>query len=191
MKFLFDFLPLILFFAAFKFAGIFVATGVAIAATVAQIAWSLARRRKVSAMQWSSLAIIVLFGGATLVLHDETFIKWKPTVLYWTGGAAFLASLALGRNLVKSIMGEELALPEFVWSRLCVAWGAFFLFAGALNLYVAYNFPTAFWVNFKVFGSLVLILAFVVAQSLWVSRYVPDEERKPAAAHGANEPPQA
>ena len=190
MKFLFDFLPLILFFAAFKFAGIFVATAVAIAATIAQIGWSLARRRKVAGMQWASLVIIVVFGGATLLLHDETFIKWKPTVLYWTGGAAFLASLAFRRNLIKSIMASELELPEAVWKRLCIAWGVFFLLAGALNLYVAFNFATATWVNFKVFGSLVLIAAFVVAQSFWISRYLPDEERKAVAAN-ASPPPKA
>ena len=175
MKFLFDFLPLILFFAAFKVAGIFVATAVAIAATVAQIGWVLARGRKVSGMQWATLIIIVVFGGATLLLHDETFIKWKPTVLYWTGAVAFFASLALRRNLAKSIMGSELELPEPVWARLCVAWGAFFLVAGILNLYVAFNFATDVWVNFKVFGSLVLIAAFVIAQSFWISRYLPDE----------------
>ena len=184
MKFLFDFLPLILFFAAFKFAGIFVATAVAIAATVAQIGWALARRRKVSGMQWASLFIIVVFGGATLLLHDETFIKWKPTVLYWTGAAAFLASLAFRRNLAKSIMGAELELPEPVWVRLCLAWGLFFLVAGVLNLYVAFHFATAVWVNFKVFGSLALIAAFVIAQSFWISRYLPDE---PASA----KPPKA
>jgi intracellular septation protein len=175
VKFLFDFLPLILFFAAFKFAGIFVATAVAIAATVAQIGWALARRRKVAGMQWASLFIIVVFGGATLLLHDETFIKWKPTVLYWTGAAAFLASLAFRRNLVRSIMGAELELPRPVWTRLCIAWGLFFLVAGVLNLYVAFNFPTPVWVNFKVFGSLGLIVAFVIAQSVWISRYLPDE----------------
>ncbi len=191
MKFLFDFLPLILFFAAFKFAGIFVATAVAIAATIAQIGWSLARRRKVAAMQWTSLVIIVVFGGATLLLHDETFIKWKPTVLYWAGGGAFLASLAFGRNLIKSIMGAEIELPEPVWRRLSIAWGVFFLLAGALNLYVAYNFPTAVWVNFKVFGSLALIAAFVVAQSFWIARYLPDEERKAPVAANANPPPEA
>ena len=191
MKFLFDFFPLILFFVAFRFAGIYAATAVAIAATVAQIGWSLARRHKVSAMQWASLAIIVVFGGATLLLHDETFIKWKPTVLYWTGGAAFLASLALGRNLARAIMGAEIELPEPVWTRLALAWAAFFLFAGALNLYVAFNFPTTTWVNFKVFGSLGLIVAFVIAQSLWISRYLPDEAAKPAAAAKANDPPKA
>jgi intracellular septation protein len=193
VKFLFDFFPLILFFVGFKFADIFVATGIAIAATLAQIGWSLARRHRIAAMQWTSLAVIVVFGGATLVLHDETFIKWKPTVLYWAGAAALLVGLAFGRNLVKSIMGEEgLALPERIWSRLCVAWGVFFLFAGALNLVIAFNYPTSTWVNFKVFGSFALILAFAVAQAFWVSRYLPDEEAKPSvAAAKTNETPKA
>jgi len=192
VKFLFDFFPLILFFAAFKFADIFVATGIAIAATLAQIGWSLVRRHRIAAMQWTSLAVIVVFGGATLVLHDETFIKWKPTVLYWAGGGALLVSLALGRNLVKSIMGEDLALPEPIWSRLCIAWGVFFLFAGALNLFVAFRYSTDTWVNFKVFGSFALIMGFAVLQALWVSRYVPDEPAKPAvAAAKANETPKA
>jgi intracellular septation protein len=191
VKFLFDFFPLILFFVAYRFAGIFVATAAAIAATVAQIGWSLARRHKVSTMQWVSLVIIVVFGGATLLLHDEMFIKWKPTVLYWTGGVAFLVSLAFGRNLARAIMGAELELPAPIWARLCVAWAAFFLLMGGVNLYVAYNYPTASWVNFKVFGSLGLIVAFVLAQSFWIARYLPDEEAKPVAIAKANEPPQA
>jgi intracellular septation protein len=191
VKFLFDFFPLILFFVAYRFAGIYVATAAAIAATVAQIGWSLARRHQVSSMQWVSLVIIVLFGGATLLLHDETFIKWKPTVLYWTGAAAFLASLAFGRNLARAVMGAEIELPQAVWTRLCVAWAAFFAFAGAANLYVAYNYATSVWVNFKVFGSFGLIVVFVIAQSLWISRYLPDDDAKPVAIAKANEPPQA
>ena len=141
MKLLFDFFPLILFFVAFKVSDIFVATAVAIAATVAQIGWVLVRRRKVSNMQWISLAIIVIFGGATLVLRDETFIKWKPTVLYGITGVAFLAALAFKTNFAKAVMGEGIELPEPVWTRLAVAWGVFFLFQGALNLWVAFNFP--------------------------------------------------
>jgi intracellular septation protein len=190
VKFLFDFFPLILFFAAYRFAGIYAATAVAIAATVALIAWSLARRHKVSTMQWVSLGIIVVFGGATLVLHDETFIKWKPTVLYWTGGAAFLAGLVFRRNVVRAILGSELELPAPVWTRLAVAWGLFFLLMGVVNLYVAFNYPTSAWVNFKVFGSFGLIIAFVIAQSLWIARYLPDDDAKPAAIAKASEPPQ-
>ncbi len=181
MKFLFDLFPVILFFVAFKLSDIFVATAVAIVATALQIGWSLWRRHRVSKMQWASLVIIGVFGGATLALHDETFIKWKPTVLYWLAGAAFLGALALRRNLVKAVMSEGgLELPEHVWFKLCVAWGVFFLFTGGLNLWVAYTFPTDTWVNFKLFGGMGLMLLFVIAQALWIARYVPHEEAGPA-----------
>ena len=180
MKFLFDLFPVILFFVAFKLSDIFVATAVAIVATALQIGWSLWRRHTVSKMQWASLVIIGVFGGATLLLHDETFIKWKPTVLYWLAGVVFLGGLAMRKNLVKAVMAEGgLELPEPVWFKLCVAWGVFFLFKGALNLWVAYTFPTDTWVNFKLFGGMGLMLVFVIAQALWISRYVPHEEERP------------
>jgi intracellular septation protein len=169
LKFFFDFFPVILFFVAFKLSDIFVATGVAIAATVVQIGWVLLRRKKVSNMQWMSLAIIVVFGGATLILRDETFIKWKPSVLYWLAGITFLGGLAMKTNLVKAVMGEGLTLPEPVWTKLCVAWGVFFLF-------------TETWVNFKLFGGMGLMIAFVVAQALWLSKYVQDEPEPPKNA---------
>ena len=178
MKFLLDFFPVILFFVAFKVSDIFVATGVAIAATVIQIGWVLARRRKVSGMQWVRFVIIVLFGGATLILSDETFIKWKPSVLYWLAGVVFIGSLAFGSNLVKAVMSEGITLPEPIWKKLCIAWGVFFLFKGTLNLWVAYNFSTETWVNFKLFGGLGLMIAFVIAQALWLSRYVQDDPPK-------------
>ena len=177
MKFLFDLFPVILFFVAFKLSDIYVATGVAIAATVLQVGYVLARGRRVSNMQWAGLVIIGLFGGATLVLKDETFIKWKPTVLYWLAGVVFLGALAFGKNLVKGVMAEGgLELPEPVWFKLCVAWGLFFLFKGTLNLYVAYAFPTEAWVNFKLFGGMGLMILFVVAQAMWLSKYLPDDE---------------
>ena len=191
MKLLFDFFPLILFFAAFRFADIFVATAVAIVATVVLIGWSLARHRKASTMQWVSLAIIVVFGGATLLLHDETFIKWKPTVLYWVGSAAFLGSIALGRNVVRTLLGSDLELPEPVWTRVGIAWGVVFFLMGVANLYVAFNFPTSSWVNFKVFVSTGILAVFAIAQAFWIARYLPDEEAKPMAVAKANDPPQA
>ena len=186
MKFLFDFFPVILFFVAYKVADIFVATGVAIAASIAQIAWVLARRHKVTNMQWMGLVIIVLFGGATLLLRDETFIKWKPTVLYWLAGAVFLGALAFRTNLVKAVMSEGIELPEVIWTKLAIAWGVFFLFKGSLNLWVAYTFPTDVWVNFKLFGGMGLMLAFVIAQALWLSRHMPEESAKaePAKPEG-------
>jgi intracellular septation protein len=180
LKFLFDFFPVILFFVAFKLSDVYVATGVAIAATVAQIGYMLARGRKVTNMQWASLVIIGLFGGATLLLHDETFIKWKPTVLYWLAGVVFLGALAFKTNFVKAVMqeGGGLELPEPVWTKLAVAWGVFFIFKGALNLWVAYNFSTDTWVNFKLFGGMGLMLAFVIAQAVWITRYLPEEPAK-------------
>lgn len=172
MKFLFDLLPVVLFFVAFKFADIYVATAVAIGTTCLQVGWLKLRRRKVEPMLWASLAIIGVFGGATLVLQDETFIKWKPTVLYWLFGAVLAVSaLALRRNLIRAMLSEQMQLPEPVWSRLNLSWVGFFAFMGALNLYVAYHYPTDLWVNFKLFGGLGLMLAFVVAQALFLSKY--------------------
>ena len=182
MKILFDFFPIIVFFAAYKFAGIYVATGAAIAATLAQIGYLLVRRRKITAMQWLSLVIIGIFGGATLVLHDETFIKWKPTVLYWLGAVAFIGALFFRTNFVKAVMSEGgLELPEAMWTRLAIAWGLFFLFQGALNLWVAFHYSTETWVDFKLFGGMGLTLAFVIVQALWLTRALEAQSPKPDA----------
>ncbi len=173
MKFLFDLFPVILFFVTFKLAGIFAATAVAIAATIVQIGWVWLRHRKVEPMQWISLLIIVVFGGATLLLHNETFIKWKPTVLYWLFAVALLASAAIWRkNLIRAMMEKSVKLPDPVWGRLNTAWAGFFAVMGVLNLWVAYQFSTDIWVNFKLFGSMGLMLVFIVAQSLWLSRHM-------------------
>lgn len=180
MKLLTDFLPIALFFITFKLAGIYVATGVAIAATLLQIVWFYFRNGKVEAMQWVSLVIIVLFGGATLVFHDDTFIKWKPTVLYWLmGGALVLGHLVLKRNFLQSLMGSQLDLPEAAWLRLLWAWSGFFVFMGVVNLWVAYNFDLDTWVNYKLFGGMGLMLLFVVAQALYLSRFIKPEETTP------------
>jgi intracellular septation protein len=178
MKFLFDFFPVILFFAAFKLAGIYVATGVAIAATFAQVGWLKLRGRRVEPMLWASLGIIVLFGGATLLLQDETFIKWKPTVLYWLFGAVLAGALAFRRNLIRVMLSEQVQLPDAVWSRLNWSWIGFFAFMGALNLYVAYNYSTDHWVNFKLFGGMGLMLVFVLAQSLVLARFVEGKDER-------------
>jgi len=177
MKLLFDMFPVILFFAAYKMADIFVATGVAIVASIAQIGWLRLRRQPIENMQWASLAIIVVFGGMTLLFHDETFIKWKPTVLYGLFAVALLvARYALGRNLIEAMMGRQVRLPAPIWDRLNVAWVCFFVFLGALNLLFAYRFPTDVWVNFKLFGSLGLTVVFVVAQAFYFSRHVLEDE---------------
>jgi intracellular septation protein len=206
MKLLFDLFPVILFFLVFKIAGanaeaaqhfaehylsalvsggevsaeqapILLATAVAILATLAQIVWLLARRKSVDTMLWVSLGIIAVFGGATIYFHDEQFIKLKPTVLYGCFSLVLLLSpILIGKNLMRSMMGKQLALPDPVWNRLNLAWGLFFAAMGVVNLYVAFTFPLAFWVNFKMFGFLGLMIAFIIAQSLYLGRYLKEAE---------------
>jgi len=175
MKFLYDLFPVALFFVAIQIWDIFVATAVAIAATIAQVGWLLARRKKVPPMLWASLAIIVVFGGLTLYLRDKTFILWKPTVLYWLFGAVLAGSALFGRNLIQAILGEQMQLPERVWARLNWSWVAFFGAMGVLNLYVAFNYSEKIWATFKLFGGMGLMFLFVIAQSLVLARYVQDE----------------
>ncbi|AMP05459.1 septation protein A [Collimonas pratensis] len=206
MKFLFDLFPVILFFGIFKWsegspeaaqalvsnylsgfvsggvvtaaqAPVLLATAVAIVATIAQIGYLLLRRKKVDAMLWVSLLIITVFGGATIYFHNETFIKWKPTVLYWAFAAALVVSqLLLKKNLVRTMMEKQLALPEPIWARVGLAWVAFFAFMGCLNLYIAFNYPTATWVNFKLFGGMGLMFVFVIGQSILLSKYIKDPD---------------
>jgi intracellular septation protein len=178
MKFLFDFFPVILFFIAFKVADIYVATAVAIGASFVQVGWLKLRGRKVEPMLWASLAIIAVFGGATLALQDETFIKWKPTVLYWLFGAVLAGALVFRRNLIRVMLSEQVQLPDPIWSRLNLSWISFFVFMGALNLYVAYNFSTDHWVNFKLFGGMGLMLLFVLAQALVLSRFIEEKNER-------------
>lgn len=177
MKFLFDLFPVILFFVAFKVYGIYVATGVAIAGTLVQIGWVWLRHRKVDTMLWVSFAVIMVFGGATLLLHSETFIKWKPTVLYWLfAGTLTVSALWFKKNLIRSMMEKQVSLPDPIWGRLLAGWIGFFSVMGILNLYVAYNFSTDQWVNFKLFGGIGLMLVFVVLQALMMAKYVQEGE---------------
>jgi intracellular septation protein len=174
MKFFFDLLPVLCFFIAFKFWGIFVATAVAIGTTVLEVAWVKARGRKVDTMLWISLAIIVVFGGATLLLHDETFIKWKPTVLYWLfAGTLTVGLLGFRKNLIRALLEpQQVALPEQAWTKLNWAWTGFFVFMGVLNLYVAFHYPTETWVDFKLFGGTGLLLVFVILQAPFLARHM-------------------
>lgn len=174
MQLVADYFPLLLFFIAFKLAGIYVATAVAIVASVAQIAY-FRYRRKVSPIHWLSLAIIVIFGGATLLLQDETFIKWKPTVLYAMFGAVLaIGKLAFGRDLIAYVL-KDVTLPAPVWSLVTWSWTGFFAAMAVANWYVAFNFTTDTWVNFKVWGGIGLFLVFALAQGLWLSRYLVEE----------------
>jgi intracellular septation protein len=202
MKILFDFLPIALFFGMFKYAEghkdwaastatewlgfmvsggvvgpaeapVLLATVVVIMATLLQILWLKARGRKVDTMLWVSLGLVTALGGATIYFHSENFIKWKPTVLYWVmGGALLFGQLVLKKNGIKSLMGAQMALPDAVWRSVNFSWIAFFTLMGFLNLWVAFNFSTSTWVNFKLFGGLGLMLVFVLVQAAFLNKHI-------------------
>ena len=206
MKLLLDFLPLILFFVAFKGAEgnpdaaaafatqhfgflvqggvvgpqeapVLLATVVVMIATLAQAAILKLRGKKIDLMLWISLGLVVVLGGATVWFHNETFIKWKPTGLYWAMALTLWISQAgFGKNLIQSMLGAELALPGVIWLKLNRAWVLFFAAMGVVNLYVAYHFSTSAWANFKVFGVTGLILLFTLAQGLYLSKHLPPQE---------------
>lgn len=179
-KFLFDLFPLILFFIAYRYADIYTATAVAIAASVAQFIWLRATGKRIEMMHWINLSVIVIFGGATLWLQNDAFIKWKPTVLYWLfGGALLVARYVLGRNLMRKLLGGQLELSDVLWDKLNLSWSLFFVAAGAINLYVAFSgqFTEAQWVSFKVFGLMGLLLVFVIAQSVWLGKHMQHVEQ--------------
>jgi len=177
MKLLFDLFPVILFFVAFKMFNIYVATGTAIVATIAQIGWVKWRHGKVDTMLWVSFAIIAVFGGATLILHDETFIKFKPTILYWVFATILLGSnLLLKKNLMRTLLKEKITLPTKVWNQVNLGWSLFFVLLGVVNLYVAFNFSTDIWVNFKLFGTTGMMLVFVLLQAMALSKYMHEEK---------------
>lgn len=178
MKFLFDLFPVILFFIAFKFFGIYVATAVAIIATIAQIIYCKIRHGKVEKMLLLSGAIIVLFGGATLLLKDPTFIQWKPTILYWLFSAGLVISqLFFHKNPIRAMMEKQITLPNAIWTKLNLAWAALFLALGFLNLYVAFNYSQDTWVNFKLFGITGIMFVFIILQTFMLSKYITSKEK--------------
>ena len=180
MRVLLDFLPILLFFGAYKLYGIYPATGVLMAATAAQMAILYAIDKKLTTMHKATLALILIFGALTLVLQDERFIKWKPTVLYAAMAVALAVALwAYRRNFLKIMLGSQLTLPEPVWHRLTVAWVLYCLFMAAINGYVASYFSTDAWANFKLWGY-VFPVAFIVGQGIYVARHLSDE---PAAGN--------
>ena len=175
MQLLFDFLPVIAFFVAYKFADIYVATVVIIIATVFQVSIHWVRTRRVNPMHLVSAGFVLVFGGLTLLIHDTSFIMWKPTVVNWLFAAAFLVSLwrrFSDRPLIQRMMqatGTELPLSPSLWRRLNWMWIGFFLLMGAANVAVFHYFDEETWVNFKLFGMLGLTLVFIVAQGFWIT----------------------
>ena len=177
MKFLFDLFPIVLFFVAYKMYDIYVATAVAIGAAFVQTCLFWLKNRKFEKMHVITLAILVVFGGLTLILRDPVFIKWKPTVVNWLFGVTFLGSRFIGdKTLVERMMSHAITAPVPVWQRLNWAWVTFFIAMGILNIYVAYNFSEETWVNFKLFGMMGLTLVFVFGQAFYLSRYMETEE---------------
>lgn len=188
MKFLFDFFPILLFFIAYKVYDIYVATAVAIAASFIQVGWFWLQNRRVEKMHVITLVLMVVLGGATLLLHDEAFIKWKPSVVNWLFGAVFIGSQFIGKKpIVQRMMEASVELPQKVWNQLNSAWALFFIAMGFLNLYVAYNFDTDTWVNFKMFGMLGLTFLFILGQAFFIGRYVKEPEQQNPATNDKNE----
>ena len=173
MKFLFDLLPVILFFVGFKLYGIFAATAIAIVTTLAMIVYAKIRHGKIEKMLLVNGAIISVLGGVTLLLHDKTYIMWKPTVLYWLLAAVLLTSqLFFNKNFIQQMMGKMMAAPANIWRRLNLVWVIFLVGLGFLNLYVAFNYSEDAWVNFKLFGVTGMMFVFVILQTLVLRKYL-------------------
>lgn len=173
MKLLFDFLPILLFFVAYKMYDLYVATAVAMVVAVIQVMYVWIRHRRVEKMLLITMAVIVGLGGLTLLLDNELFIKWKPSVVNWAFGAIFLGSQYIGsKPLLERMLQSNINLPPAIWRRMNGAWALFFISMGFLNLYVIYNFDTDTWVDFKLFGMLGLTLLFVVLQAIYMSRHM-------------------
>jgi intracellular septation protein len=177
MNQLFEFFPIILFFIAFKLYDIYVATAVVIVATIIQVAYTWFKHRKVETMQWITLALILVMGGATIYLQDEQFIKWKLSIIEWLFGLAFLGSQFIGKKpFVERMMSGSLTLPAVVWKRLNIMWAGFFISVGFINLYVMYNYNTDDWVTFKTFGVPGLMIIFILVQMIFIYKYIPEAE---------------
>ena len=209
MKFLFDLFPILLFFVTFKIAGLYelasfklaskliggfvsgdgiqadqgpimLATIVAIIAAVVQVSYVKLRGQKVDLMLWISFFVITIFGGLTIYFHNDDFVKWKPTIIYWLQAAAFIIALFIfKKNLIQEVMQSQIKLPEPVWGRLCIAWIIFFVVIGLLNLlaaFVIFKGNTPAWVNFKTFGMTGMLFAFIIAQTFYLSKYIEEEK---------------
>ena len=180
MKFLFDFFPLVAFLIAFYYPedreqGIYLAIQVLIIASAIQVFIYWLIKRKFEKMHVITLILTVVLGGATLLLKDVRFIKWKPTAVNWVFALVFLGSQFIGKKpIIRRMMDHAISVPDEIWTKLNMGWVVFFIFSGIANLYVAYNFSTEFWVNFKVYGLLGLTFIFAIGQAMYMSRYIKD-----------------
>ncbi len=178
MQFFFDFLPLIVFFAAYKLADIYVATAAIIVVMTAQIGFQWIKQREINRMLLISGMLVLVFGGITLLLRDRIFIQWKPTIVNWLFAAGFLASQYIGEQpIIQRLMGEHIELTRAVWRQLNLIWVVYFLALGIANIFVVYNFDEATWVNFKLFGTLAFTVLMVLGQALWIAGKLPKTEQ--------------
>ena len=175
MKQLLEFFPILLFFIAYKAYDIYIATAVVIGATIIQVAIAWFKYRKVETMQWITLGLVIVFGGATIILHDEQYLKWKFSIIEWLFGLAFLSSHFIGqKTFIERMMGSNLTLPANIWQRLNFSWASFFISVGFINVYVMYNYNTDDWVTFKTFIAPALMVVFMVVQMSFIYKYIPD-----------------
>jgi len=178
MKILFDFLPIIIFFGVYKYTGdIIMATAILIPATILQVAYSWFKTRTIEKMHIVSLVLVILLGGATVLLGDGDFIKWKPTIVNGLFALAFFGSQFIGdKNIIQRMMGDKIELPFKVWRSLNLAWVGFFIVSAIANLYVAFQFSEEVWVNFKLFGLLGMTIVFIILQGIYLSAHLQNKE---------------
>ena len=177
MKMMIDFFPVLLFFVVYKTHDIYVATAVLIIACFIQTIAHRLIKGEFEKSHVITLVLVALFGGLTLMLHDELFIKWKPTAINWLFAAVLVGSQFIGKKtIIERMIGGNLTLPANVWTKLNIAWALFFVFLGALNIYVAFSFDTDTWVNFKLFGLMGLTFTFIIAQSFYLMPHLKEQE---------------
>ena len=182
MKLLFDLFPVVLFFIAYKMYDIYTATAVIIVATIVQVGFVYAKNKRVEKIHIITLVLILGLGGLTLILQDEAFIKWKPTLVNWGFALVFLGSHFIGKKpIIRRMMDSAISLPDLIWVRLSFMWIAFFILSGATNLYVAFNYDTDTWVDFKLFGLMGMTLVFIVIQGFYINRYMEESDSEAEA----------
>lgn len=180
MQLLFDFFPVIAFFVAYKLTDIYVATGVIIVSVIAQTAIQWLRHRKISTMALISGVLVLIFGGLTLWIRDEMFIKWKVTVVNWLFASGFILSHYIGEQpVIQRMLSGNVELDRTHWLKLSWMWIGFFVFLGTINLYIAYTYSTDVWAAFKLYGMLGLTLAFALLQGVWLASKVPADSARP------------
>ncbi len=178
MKQLLDFLPLVIFFAVYKFYDIYVASGALIAATALQLVVTYLLYRKLEKMHLITFAMVAVFGTLTLVFHDDAFIKWKVTIVYALFALGLGVSQLLNKPVLKGMLGQELKVADKIWARVTWYWVSFFIICGFINIYVAFSLSQETWVNFKVFGLTAVTLLNTIATVVYLFKHIPEEQRK-------------